>query len=79
MERTMSESKHLGRFVLIMFAILPAILTAIFLVLKWIGVVDWPWIWVLSPIWIAFFGLIPIALLIKMVMRFIIKTGSKFP
>lgn len=24
----------------------------VFIVLKLIGVIDWPWIWVLAPIWI---------------------------
>lgn len=28
------------------------ILTIIFVVLKLVGVISWPWIWVLSPIWI---------------------------
>ena len=30
------------------------VLTIVFIVLKLIGVIDWPWIWVLSPIWISF-------------------------
>lgn len=29
------------------------ILTIIFVVLKLIGVIEWSWIWVLSPIWIS--------------------------
>ena len=29
------------------------VLTLIFIVLKLIGVIDWPWIWVLSPLWIG--------------------------
>lgn len=27
-------------------------LTLIFVVLKLLGLIDWPWLWVLSPIWI---------------------------
>lgn len=29
------------------------VLTAIFIGLKLANVIDWPWIWVLSPIWIG--------------------------
>lgn len=29
------------------------VLTIIFAVLKAVGVIDWSWIWVLSPIWIT--------------------------
>lgn len=28
-------------------------LTLIFIVLKLVGVIDWSWAWVLSPIWIS--------------------------
>lgn len=30
------------------------LLTITFIVLKLTGVVSWPWLWVLSPIWISF-------------------------
>ena len=30
-------------------------LTIVFVVLKLTGIVDWSWIWVLSPIWITVF------------------------
>jgi len=30
-----------------------SVLTIIFIVLKLLGVVQWSWIWVLSPIWIS--------------------------
>ena len=29
------------------------VLQVIFLVLKLCGLIDWPWIWVLSPLWIS--------------------------
>jgi hypothetical protein len=29
------------------------VLTIVFVVLKLIGVIEWSWIWVLSPIWIS--------------------------
>ena len=34
------------------------VLAIVFIVLKLVGVISWPWFWVLSPIWI------PIALMI---------------
>jgi len=30
------------------------ILTVVFIVLKLIGVIDWPWLWVLSPLLVSF-------------------------
>ena len=30
------------------------LLTIVFITLKLIGVIDWSWIWVLSPLWIGF-------------------------
>ena len=30
------------------------LLTVAFIVLKLCHVIDWPWIWVLSPLWIGF-------------------------
>lgn len=40
----MKDSSSLG---------LADILTVTFIVLKLIGVIDWPWLWVLSPILIS--------------------------
>lgn len=28
------------------------LLTILFIALKLLGVIDWPWVWVLSPFWI---------------------------
>ena len=30
-----------------------SVLTIVFIVLKLLGVINWSWIWVLSPIWIS--------------------------
>ena len=32
---------------------IPTILTLIFVVLKLCKVIDWSWLWVLSPLWIS--------------------------
>ena len=32
---------------------LPTLLTVAFVVLKLLGVIDWSWWWVISPIWIC--------------------------
>ena len=32
---------------------LPTLLTVAFVVLKLVGVIDWSWIWVVAPTWIA--------------------------
>ena len=31
---------------------LASVLTIVFVVLKLVGVIDWSWLWVLSPLWI---------------------------
>ena len=33
---------------------LASVLTIVFVVLKLVGVINWSWVWVLSPIWISF-------------------------
>jgi hypothetical protein len=41
-----------------------SVLALIFIVLKLCGVINWSWIWVLSPIWITFIiGLIAIGVI----------------
>ena len=30
------------------------VLTIVFIVLKLVGVINWSWVWVLSPLWITF-------------------------
>ena len=34
------------------------LLTIVFITLKLIGIIDWSWIWVLSPLWISILFLI---------------------
>ena len=45
------------------------LLTIVFITLKLIGTIDWPWVWVLSPIWI------PIALVIAIVSIAVLIVG----
>lgn len=40
------------------------LLLLVFITLKLCKVIDWPWIWVLSPLWIGFIGVILIVLII---------------
>lgn len=39
-------------------------LTILFVALKLCGVIDWPWLWVISPIWITLLIVVFIAVLI---------------
>lgn len=32
---------------------LAGVVQIVFLILKLVGVISWPWIWVLSPLWIS--------------------------
>ena len=45
---------------------LPTLLAVAFIVLKLCGVIDWSWVWVLSPLWIsvALFLVVAIIMLI---------------
>ena len=45
------------------------LLTILFVGLKLTGVINWPWIWVLSPIWIGF------SLAVGIVILFLIVVG----
>ena len=44
------------------------LLTIAFIVLKLCGVIDWSWMWVLSPIWISII-LIVVILLIALIVK----------
>ena len=46
---------------------LASILGVAFIVLKLIGVITWPWLWVLAPFWIPF-GLVLVLLLVGAVL-----------
>jgi len=48
------------------------LLTIAFIVLKLCHVIDWPWIWVLSPLWISF--AIAIVIIGIVLLVFFIKT-----
>ena len=45
------------------------ILTIIFIVLKLVDVIDWSWIWVLSPIWISLGGLLIILIIVYLISK----------
>jgi hypothetical protein len=40
---------------------LPSVLLVVFVVLKLIGIIDWSWLWVLSPFWIELILVVIIA------------------
>lgn len=46
------------------------VLTIIFVVLKLVGVIDWSWVWVLSPTWIIL-ALLLLFMIIGIVCKFI--------
>lgn len=48
------------------------LLTVLFIGLKLTGYIAWPWIWVLSPLWISFLLLIAI---ISIMMAIALATG----
>ena len=51
-------------------------LTAIFVVLKVLGYINWSWLWVLSPLWIDF-GIMIILFFVMIIGYKIIKLGNK--
>ena len=42
-------------------------LALIFIVLKLVGVIDWSWVWVLSPIWIGWIFVLVIYIVITII------------
>ena len=51
-------------------------LTAIFVVLKVLGYINWSWLWVLSPLWIDF-GIMIILFFVMIIGYKIINLGNK--
>lgn len=47
-------------------------LTIAFIVLKLTGVIDWPWLWVLSPLWIGFLLFLVLMLVLGVVMLIVL-------
>lgn len=47
-------------------------LALIFIVLKLVGIIDWSWVWVLSPIWIGWIISLVLIIIIYIVARFIL-------
>jgi hypothetical protein len=45
------------------------LLTIVFITLKLVGVIDWSWVWVLSPMWISFSIVIAVLLIIFVAFR----------
>lgn len=56
---------------------IPGVLTLIFVVLKLVGVVNWSWLWVLSPLWISF-GLSLIIAVIALIVVVASKSKTGF-
>ena len=49
-------------------------LQLVFIVLKLMGYIDWPWLWVLSPIWIgAIVSLVTLAIFFLVALLFITR------
>ena len=42
-------------------------LTIVFIVLKLLGVINWSWLWVLSPLWISWAILVLVLTVIKLI------------
>lgn len=47
-------------------------LTLIFITLKLCGVINWSWIWVLSPLWISLLVTIVLFLMVLMILGFVL-------
>ena len=45
----------------------PGLLTILFIALKLMGYISWPWVWVLAPIWITFALVLAVFLIILVI------------
>lgn len=59
------------------FIDIDVVLTLIFITLKLTKVIDWPWIWVLCPLWGGFLLYLLIILILFLVQYLIIKRKYK--
>lgn len=48
---------------------LSGVLTIIFIVLKLVGVINWSWLWVLSPTWIEIILVIVFVIFVKLICK----------
>ena len=46
-----------------------SLLTLLFIALKLVGVIAWPWVWVLAPLWIGFIVAVLIAVALYALFR----------
>ena len=53
------------------------LLTLIFITLKLIGVINWSWLWVLSPLWISFIIGIIIIIVVVVIVAFVESNRRK--
>ena len=60
-ENIMSSSKSSGGLGLC------SVLTIVFIVLKLVGVINWSWLWVLSPLWIEVIIAIVLVIIIALI------------
>ena len=53
------------------------LLTIVFIVLKLMGIINWSWLWVLSPIWIPWALVIVVAVILAIIAAFKQKERSR--
>ena len=46
-----------------------SLLTLVFIVLKLTGVIDWSWVWVLSPLWISAIIILLLVIILHIIYR----------
>lgn len=52
------------------------LLTSLFIILKFSGYISWPWLWVLSPLWLPWACIFAIVGIILLVLLIIIEFKS---
>lgn len=60
---------------------IPSLLAVAFIILKLCGVIQWSWVWVLSPIWIPFalFLLFAVVALLTTVVAYVVVKKDMLP
>lgn len=48
-----------------------SLLTLLFIALKLTGVIAWPWVWVLAPLWGTFVLLFVLTMLLKFMLKYV--------
>lgn len=61
-----------------LFFMMAVLMTCFYIVFRFLGFIDWTWVWVLSPLWIFLLGSIPDLLILLMCLWYKLSKEDQF-